>query len=497
MPRIGCGNVRAKHLLVSALLVVVWAGHLAVPAQAQLGQGIAGGPADALKGPEEISFQDRVLEEGGPRYGPSSPQPPVADVQIMGRESVPEHEIWSRLRTRRGRQFDPATLEADVRKLYDSKLFQHIQTRQQLLPEGMLIIFEVYERPTIRYVKYVGNRGLADRTLARQSGLKEGDALNRFAVMEARRKVEEFYQSKGYPDTLVSVLEGDEPQDRGVVLFINEGQLERIDSVDFEGNTFANDGRLKTLIESKPTLLKYTPFGGKVDSRKIEEDVERLTTYYRSFGFFRARVGREMKYDDSGKWLRLTFVIDEGPRYRIRNVNVVGNEKFASVDLLNQLNLRTGDYFNLSTMTADRNSLADHYGSKGHVFADIQAEPRYLEEPGELDLVYNIKEGDVFRIGKINVHIEGDHPHTRHNVVLNRISQQPGDIIDIREIRASERRLMAAQVFRHDPSQGVSPSIVFDPSGVPQDAGSVADKPGSTNGTGVFRGQSPDAPYAR
>ena len=38
---------------------------------------------------------------------------------------------------------------------------------------------------------------------------------------------------------------------------------------------------------------------GKVDRSKIEADVAKLTAYYRSFGFFKARIGREL-YGEGG-----------------------------------------------------------------------------------------------------------------------------------------------------------------------------------------------------
>ena len=88
-------------------------------------------------------------------------------------------------------------------------------------------------------------------------------------------------------------------------------------------------------------------------------------------------------------------------------------------------------------MNADLNRLKEVYGSQGYVFADVKAEPVFLEEPGQIDLVYNIAEGKRWRIGKIFVHIDGDNPHTRIQTALNRLSFQPGQIVDIREVRAA------------------------------------------------------------
>ena len=152
-----------------------------------------------------------------------------------------------------------------------------------------------------------------------------------------------------------------------------------------------------------------------------------------------------------------------------------------------QLKLQQGDYFNLDKMQLDENALRDAYGSQGHIFADIKASPRFLEEPGQLDLVYQIEEGDMFRVGKINIHVAGDSPHTRKDVVLNRLSLRPGDIVDIREVRASERRLKASELFIANPAEGTPPRIVIRPPDLAEAASLAENKPPA------FRGQSPDS----
>src|SRR6185295_6177853 len=131
--------------------------------------------------------------------------------------------------------------------------------------------------------------------------------------------------------------------------------------------------------------------------------------------------------------------------------------------LLDFMDLKSGAYFNQSEMNRDLTALTDIYGSQGHIFADVQADPRFLEEPGQLDLVYRIKEGDVFSVGEINVHVGGETPHTRQTAVLNRISQRPGDVIDSREIRNSERRLKASNLFAGSQNDGEPPRIQVRP----------------------------------
>jgi outer membrane protein insertion porin family len=94
-------------------------------------------------------------------------------------------------------------------------------------------------------------------------------------------------------------------------------------------------------------------------------------------------------------------------------------------------------------------------------------------------VAYKIKEGDVFSVSEVNVHIAGEFPHTKQTVVLARVSQRPGDIIDMREIRNSERRLKASQLFAGTQNDGEPPRIVV--------------RPPDLNSVNTVRGQEPDA----
>lgn len=445
--------------------------------------------------PDDPRFA-QVLSEGGTgRSDGPPPEGPVLSVTVVGNKAVKETEIRRHIKTLPERMYDAQLVQEDLRRLFATKKFHNVRVRHKTEAGGVHVTFEVLERPMIGEVLLVGNRYFSNKRLLKEASLAEGDALNVYTVQEARRKLEEFYHSKGFPQAAVSIEEGDDPSDRRVVLRVDEGRVERIWAVQFVGNDpdLVSDGRLKYLIKSKPGFAKYL-FGGKVDHTTIEEDRQKLIAYYRGLGFFRARVSRELEYDGSGQWLTLTFVIDQGPRYRIHDLSVVGNKKFSSDELLGQLKLQAGDYFNLEKMQLDENTLRETYGGHGHIFADIKASPRFLEEPGQLNLVYQIEEGEVFRVGRINIHVAGEYANTRQNVILNRLSLRPGDIIDIREVRASERRLKASQLFITNPQEGDPPRIVIRPPDLAE-AAAMAEKGRS------YRGQSPDegegAPPAR
>lgn len=423
----------------------------------------------------------------------------VTEIRILGNDTIATTRIAGQLNTRVGRPFDRTIVQRDVRKLANLGWFVDVKPLYETTPSGRIVIFQVVERPTIRYVTYLGNEGVSDKNLNKETGLKVGGSVDPYAVEEGRRKIREHYKSRGYNNVQVTILEGTKATDQGIVYLISEGKSQKIWTVNFIGNQFVSDSRLKTLIKSKPPMLKL--FKGYVNRDQIDADVDRLTAYYRSFGFFQARVGRKLDFNEKGNWVDLAFVIHEGLRYKVRNVRFMGNTKFEPDAMAKAAKLIAGVEFEQTKMQQDTLWLQELYGSHGYVFADIRPETVFLEEPGEVDLIYHIDEGRQWRVGRILVQIGGDNPHTRIQTALNRITLRSGDIMDIRELKASERRLAASSLFHADAATGVRPKITYQ---IPQDSEvemashSQHDSGHSQHGSGHsqhgsgIRGQSPD-----
>lgn len=445
-----------------SVLIMAAAG-LAWLADAQ-GQGF-GGPGNGMFGqnPAGPPAQDAAKRRRRPSYGPPGQRQVVMQVKITGNKAIPESRIRSQLQTRADRNFDPELVQTDVRTLMESRMFRDVRTYKQEVPGGISVTFEVAERPVVKHIRFEGNEQVGERKLLKKLGFKVGDPLNPFTVEEGRRKLEEFYQERGNSQVEVEVTEGSRIDDQGATYVIREGKIQRFSTTRIEGNTFQSDSVLiaRAGILSKPGPLWY--FKGKVDYDQIEQDVQRLTAYYRRFGYFQASVQHKAEPSESEKWVSLTFVVQEGPRFQIRDIRIEGNQKFASEKLAEEFQLNPGEYFNADKMQRDINSLRDQYGSVGHIFADVQTETRFLEEPGLMDLVFTIQEGQQWRVGNIIVNIDGDHPHTRRSVVMNRLGMAPGDIIDSRQLRDSERRLKHSQLFMNDPVQGKVPTITVLP----------------------------------
>ncbi len=390
----------------------------------------------------------------------------IKDVQITGNQTLPTHHLTRNIRTRPGRYFDPDKLQQDVNALWRMPEIARVKgpyvDRQ---PDGVVIRIEVIERNRLTKVEYIGNRGISDRTLSKQTGLENGSPLDVHQIRTAKTKIEEFYREKGYPRTQVEVLDGNDNDDSKVTFLIHEDQQQRIWKVNFEGNTIATEARLRHIVKSKPGYFKV--FGGLAQRTLIDQDVDRVTEYYRSLGYFNAQVGREISESNDGRWLNVRFIVNEGPRYKVRDVKFMGNKSYDETELKKLLQLNpSGEMpvFDATQLNEDLTEVRDLYGSQGYVFSNVAVETRFLEEPGMLDLVYKIKEGKQYRVGQINVHYEGGNSVTKRQVVLNRMTLKPGDLIDVRQIEKSKTKLSGSQIFASgQPGAASGPTIVVKP----------------------------------
>lgn len=420
----------------------------------------------------------------------------VVEVRVLGNDRVSLAKILPSIQTRAGRPFDQELLEDDVRRLHRTGWFVRVNPSTQRVPGGRVVLFELLERPIIQYVRYVGN-SVNKKHLVKEAEITEGDALMISEVRNARQRIESYYRGKGFPNVRVTIHEGDDHSDRGVIFVINEGRKQKIYRTTFIGNHIASDGRLKTQIESKPGFLYL--FKGELDRDKLDSDVDRLVNYYHSLGFFGVEVGREVRQMSfpipalpsrtPTRPIHVTYVIDEGVRYEIRDISIVGNSRFSTDELLSEFEVESGQPFDRAKLNATVLALKDRYGCIGYAFADVNPEVRFHEKPGALDLVFSVEEGHLCRVGRINVDIRGDNAHTRITTVLNRTSLKPGDIFDIRKLRDSERRYRASNLFRVDPAMGIVPTIVVSPPSPEEIETQLARRRAAI---GSVRGQSPD-----
>lgn len=371
---------------------------------------------------------------------------PIVDIRIEGNTNIRTEAILRLMKTRPGRPASETEIQADVKNLFKQRWFMNVEPVFERTSDGLVLVMKVVERPAVMKVQYIGNDKISTKDLAARTGLRVGSPFDVSGNREAARRLESYYHEKGYMNATVTLQKGNNKDDREVIFRIHEGPKVRVVWRTFEGNKDFSDGLLKTKLVTKSAVLWY--FGGKFDPATIPEDINALKQYYNQLGYFNAEITHEQSLSADGSRVYLKYIINEGPRAKIRDVKIDGNDVLAEDDIRKDLKVAPGDFFNARFVNKDVTSIKDKYDGQGRLYANVQAVPKFLDDPGTVDLVYVIDEDMVYRIRRFDVEIKGDNPHTKTTVARNYARIAPGDLASRKEIDRIKRQLDGSQVFK-------------------------------------------------
>ncbi|WP_173405104.1 BamA/OMP85 family outer membrane protein [Novipirellula maiorica] len=451
----------AQSVLLTMLIAFALTPTLA-NAQMGGGGGFGGGQGGAsAPGPDtRPKFQDHVRSRDGVTIHREKGDAIVLDVTVRGNKAIGTHLIMQKIETRKDRFYDYETVLGDVRRLNDMGSFDHVTFKVDERPEGVAVTYFVHERPVITKVVFHGHRAFNNREIRNRAGVQANDPLSEFSVESARRRIIDYYLEEGFNQVAVDAQIGF-GTDPGIVIFrINEGPKERIADITIKGNTIVNEARLKKIIASRgPTAGILSYIGNTANLAKIDNDVNVLATYYHNLGFLTATVGRRLHYDESGKWLYVTFVVNEGPRFKVNDVKIVGNQFITEESLRKRLELKAGDMFDGTLMRRDIGEITYGYGELGFIYAEVEPKTVMRDEANTVDLVYDVTEGDIWKVGRILVNIEGEPHLMRESTMLNMVDLREGDIIDRRSLELNRRRIERSQLLETNPQIADAPDI--------------------------------------
>lgn len=385
---------------------------------------------------------------------------PLADVVIEGNDTILANAIMRYIESRPGRVSSPRQVQQDVTALYNTRWFLSVKPLYRHGEKGPILVFQVVERPMLRSVTFNGNKKIKTSELQAHTGLRAGHGFDVAANRESVARIKQLYTEKGYRFAEVTLEKGGSKDDRDVVFNIVEGPKVKVGDVNFHGNKSSSDAVLKTKISSKIAMLWI--IGGDYDPELVRNDILALKQYYMNLGYFDVQVDAKETFSADKSRVTVDFQITEGQRYKVRSIDVVGNEVVSTQKLLSDLKLRKNDYFNARFLKEDVNAMKDSYDDQGRLFATIDPVPRFLsEDPGFVDLVYRIDEDVPRYVGQINIHIRGDHPHTKEDVVRLQASRylKPGTLARGRDMKMAQSRITGSGIWDRDepPSFDIKP----------------------------------------
>ena len=347
----------------------------------------------------------------------------IEEIRIVGNRRIPESTIRYYIQSREEGLYDESLAFSDFRTLLGTNFFEDAKLKQTQGETGVIIIFEVVERPLIRSIEYEG-----------MSSFKESDVLERFRDMrvglsldspldpaklpQARRAIKGLLDQNGRPLGRVEVeTETITVTSRKIVFKIDEGSKVRIGDISFEGNTVFDDGELSGALELTKERGLISLFKGqdKFIEDKLEYDLNlNLLERYREVGYIYAKAGQPdvqiveapqgwiLGFRKTKQQYYLKIPIEEGEQFRWRSFEIEGIDTFDPELVRLGYNIIPGEVINYAALKESNEELKKLYSTNGYL--DMTVIPNMNPDPDTktVDLKIVIDEGKQYIVNRID-----------------------------------------------------------------------------------------------
>ncbi|MCP1470639.1 outer membrane protein insertion porin family [Sphingobium sp. OAS761] len=275
---------------------------------------------------------------------------------------------------------------------------------------------------TISRIDVTGTQRLEQGTILSYTKLRVGQAFTQESLDQALR---DLYETELFADVQIR-------NDSGV-LTIEVKENPVINRIVLEGNKRLKDEKIRPEIKLSPRQI-YT-------RSKVRADVARIIELYRRQGRFAATVEPKMVQLDQNR-VDIVFEISEGPKSKVRQINIIGNEKFSDGDLRSQMVTKQARWFRIFSsgtsydpdrLAYDQQKLRQYYLTEGYAdFRVISAVAELTPDKQDFIITYVVEEGDRYKFGDVKV--ESDIRDLSGESLTKRLPMKKGDWYNAKQV---------------------------------------------------------------
>jgi outer membrane protein insertion porin family len=247
---------------------------------------------------------------------------------------------------------------------------------------------------TIRSIRVTGSQRLEPETVVSYSGLVPGQTYTGETLDDALRAM---LATELFADVQIAGAgTGD------IELQIRENPV--INRIVLEGNRRIKDDKIAPEIRLAPRQI-FT-------RSRARADVARIIELYRRQGRFAATVEPQIIQLDQNR-VDVVFEVNEGPRSKVRRINIIGNEQFGDGRLRGEMATQeaafyrifsSADTYDPDRLAYDQQKLRQFYLTEGYAdFRVVSAVAELTPDRRDFIITYVVDEGPRYTFGEVNV----------------------------------------------------------------------------------------------
>ncbi|MFZ1743695.1 MAG: outer membrane protein assembly factor BamA, partial [Pontixanthobacter sp.] len=246
---------------------------------------------------------------------------------------------------------------------------------------------------TIKSIAIVGSQRLEPQTILSYITLRQGQEYSQAAADQA---LKELYATELFSTASVRNEEGN------VVIEVVENPV--INRIILEGNKRIKDDKITPEIKLSPRQI-FT-------RSKVRADTARIVELYKRQGRFAATVEPKVVQLNQNR-VDVVYEITEGPKSKVRQINIIGNDVFSDGDLRGEMvtkQSRFTSFFSSNTsydpdrLAFDQQKLRQFYLTQGYAdFRVVSAVAELTPDKQDFIITYVVEEGERYKFGDVKV----------------------------------------------------------------------------------------------
>jgi len=327
----------------------------------------------------------------------------VSDIRIIGLQRVSTGSIFNVIPISVGDRIDIRKSNDIVKSLFSTEQFDDIQIGK----DGNTLIITVVERPSISAIEISGNKALKTEQLLESLdgvGIKEGEVYKRSTLEKVKSELVRSYASNGRYGAGVEIEELLKPRNRiEINIEVDEGDSAKIEKIIIIGNEIYSDEDLLDSFElSEGSFFSFLSSNNQYSREKLIGDIETLESYYRDRGYLKFSIeSSQISLSRDKESIFITYNVNEGDKYTINDVNVIGEVPFEEevyLDIVNNLKDQT---YSQAQITSIEEFFINVLGNRGYAFAEVSGDTEVIDDTNQVKLIFSVVPGNKTYTRKI------------------------------------------------------------------------------------------------
>ena len=282
---------------------------------------------------------------------------------------------------------------------------------------------------TIRSIVVNGAQRLEPTTVLSYMQLRVGQPYTQESADQA---LKDLFETELFKDVSIRNNDG------AVIIEVVENPV--INRILLEGNKRIKEDKIYPEIRLAPRQI-FT-------RSKVRADVARIVELYKRKGRFAANVEPKMVQLDQNR-VDIVFEINEGPKSKVQQINIIGNEEFSDGKLRGEMVTKqsrfyrffsSSDTYDPDRLAFDQQKLRQFYLTEGYAdFRVISAVAELTPDKKDFIITYVVEEGERYKFGDVTV--ESDIRDFTPEFLTPQLPMKTGDYYNAKQVEDTVERL--------------------------------------------------------